>query len=49
MEPDVILFDYNKNKLLKIATSIEENIEELNIIYNKDISEFLLKSGMRIF
>jgi CRISPR-associated endonuclease/helicase Cas3 len=43
MEPDVILFDYNKNKLLKIATSIEENIEELNIIYNKDISEFFIK------
>jgi CRISPR-associated endonuclease/helicase Cas3 len=43
MEPDVILFDYNKNKLLKIATSIEKNIEELNIIYNKDISEFFIK------
>lgn len=40
MEPDINFFDYNKDKLAKITKQIKENIEELNIIYGRDISEF---------
>ncbi|WP_072726265.1 CRISPR-associated helicase/endonuclease Cas3 [Tepidibacter thalassicus] len=40
LEPSTSLFEYNKKQLIKISNSIKENIEELNNIYKKDISEF---------
>lgn len=41
LEPDMDFFkSYNKEDIRKIASDIEKNIEELNFIYGKDISEF---------
>ena len=42
MEVDINFFDYNRDKLQEIAKDIEKNIDEVNKIYARDVSEFFI-------